>query len=222
MLQKLTKYFLILAKTMFMKFFTLSIFLIFFYSCQQKKENLSVESNTNQLQKEKDDFIAKAKTIAMNSQKALGGKLKAKLAEGGPIHALEFCSLQAIPITDSLSDAQEVTIRRVTDKTRNAANIADDKELDYINFVKEQLKNGEIPTPNAQILSDKNVAYFPIITNAMCLQCHGQKGNTLADATYQKIQELYPDDMATGYADEELRGIWVIEMLKNSNGVIVD
>ena len=30
--------------------------------------------------------------------------------------------------------------------------------------------------------------------------------------TLNKIHELYPDDKATGYGPNELRGIWVIEM----------
>jgi hypothetical protein len=48
----------------------------------------------------------------------------------------------------------------------------------------------------------------------MCLQCHGIPNNQILPTTLSKIKELYPTDKATGYGENELRGIWVIEMDK--------
>jgi hypothetical protein len=51
----------------------------------------------------------------------------------------------------------------------------------------------------------------------MCLQCHGDPANDISPETLNKIQTLYPDDAATGYKTNELRGIWVVEMPKKSD-----
>ena len=46
----------------------------------------------------------------------------------------------------------------------------------------------------------------------MCLQCHGSKGIDIAPETLKVIEEKYPNDQATGYTENQLRGIWVIEL----------
>jgi len=46
----------------------------------------------------------------------------------------------------------------------------------------------------------------------MCMQCHGSENEQIDNNTLAKINELYPDDKATGYGVGELRGIWVVEM----------
>jgi Protein of unknown function (DUF3365) len=56
--------------------------------------------------------------------------------------------------------------------------------------------------------------YYPILTNAMCLQCHGKPNVDISITTLDKIHALYPDDRATGYVVNELRGLWVVEMDK--------
>jgi hypothetical protein len=48
----------------------------------------------------------------------------------------------------------------------------------------------------------------------MCLQCHGKPGTDISEATTAKLRQLYPNDKATGYGINELRGIWVVEMNK--------
>ena len=45
--------------------------------------------------------------------------------------------------------------------------------------------------------------YHPLVTNAMCLLCHGQN---LAPGVAELLVERYPGDRATGYAPNELRG----------------
>lgn len=192
--------------------------LILLFSCNKKESKTEItEKPTAPIidnSTAKADFLTFATEIAQNSQQALGGQLKAKLMEGGAIHALDFCSVEAIPITDSLSKIHNATIRRVSDKNRNPDNKANESELNYINFVKEQIAAGKKPEPSAEIFPDRNVAYLPIITNAMCVQCHGEPENTLANETLQKIQSLYPEDKAIGYGADQLRGIWVIEVMQ--------
>ena len=198
------------------KLFFLSLLSLFILSCEKKDETSSSQDiNTSSID-DSADFLTKGQEIAMNSQKALGSQLMAKMQEGGPIHALEFCSVEAIPITDSLSKVHNVKISRVSDKNRNPDNEASHAQLDYMDLVKNQLKNGEKPMPLIEPTSKNPKAYYPIVSNPMCLQCHGTPGKEMSEETYAKIQELYPDDKAIGYQDNQLRGIWVIEMMKNT------
>lgn len=48
----------------------------------------------------------------------------------------------------------------------------------------------------------------------MCLQCHGEAGTEIAPATLAVLQREYPDDRATGYGADELRGLFVVGMHK--------
>jgi len=52
--------------------------------------------------------------------------------------------------------------------------------------------------------------YKPILTAlSACLQCHGPE-EEINPETLQKIKTLYPNDKATGYSINELRGLWKI------------
>ena len=44
----------------------------------------------------------------------------------------------------------------------------------------------------------------------MCLKCHGDVNNAITPPTLQAIHTLYPDDQATGYQTNQVRGIWKI------------
>jgi hypothetical protein len=56
------------------------------------------------------------------------------------------------------------------------------------------------------------VGYYPIVTNAMCLQCHGTEGVDISPSTQAVIDRQYPDDQATGYGEKQLRGLFVVTM----------
>ena len=56
--------------------------------------------------------------------------------------ALEFCNVNAIPLTKQLEDQHNVMIKRVSDKNRNPDNVANVAEL-KINM--DDIVNIEIP-----------------------------------------------------------------------------
>jgi hypothetical protein len=43
-----------------------------------------------------------------------------------------------------------------------------------------------------------------------CLQCHGQPGTDINEATMAQIKNLYPEDHATGYKLGDVRGLWKV------------
>ena len=173
----------------------------------------SEKNNTNKIAKTaKQDYLNKGLEIALATQSILGKNLLTAIQNVGTAGALEFCNTRAIPLTDSMAVVLNAQIKRVSDKNRNADNAANQMEIVYINQVKRALKkNGEVK-PQLQEMNNKMVGYYPILTNNMCLKCHGNPSEDLDVKTYEVLKDRYPNDKAVGYLANELRGIWVISM----------
>ena len=147
---------------------------------------------------------------ALTTKAVLGKNLMGAFQKKGTLEALSFCNEKAYPLTDSMSVVHNAIIKRVTDKPRNPKNQADAEELGYINTFKQVVANGEEPSPIVNELDNKVQVFYPITTNAMCLQCHGKPNETIKPATLKKITLLYPKDKAIGYDVNEVRGIWSV------------
>ncbi len=152
----------------------------------------------------------KARTYAMEAQKTLGKTLKAKIAEAGPAAAIGFCNERALPITDSVARSYGVKIQRVTDRPRNPANRASEAEAGIMASWADSLLAGRVPGPLG--IAEKKAAhyYFPIQTNALCMNCHGKPEKEITPEVLTLIRETYPQDEAMGYAPDQLRGMWKI------------
>ncbi|MBT8321956.1 MAG: DUF3365 domain-containing protein, partial [Eudoraea sp.] len=57
---------------------------------------------------------------------------------------------------------------------------------------------------------EANIHYFPILTNAMCLQCHGKPESDMQSVTLKQLKAYYPQDKALGYGPNEVRGLWKV------------
>jgi cytochrome c553 len=153
-------------------------------------------------------------SYAKSTKQTLGKNLMGAMQKEGVMHALEFCNVQAMPLTDSMATKHKASIKRVSDKNRNPSNTANKQELEYISFYKEIVANGEEPEPIVMEEDEKVNFYYPIVTNDMCLKCHGTPDKQMERETYSKIKELYPNDKAIGYDVNEVRGIWSISFDK--------
>ncbi len=156
------------------------------------------------------DPVAKGVQMAQATKAVLGSNLKKALKERGAAGAVDFCATRALPLTDSMALQQGVSIQRVSDRNRNPNNAADSISLLQIERYKEQLAAGEALKGTATVVGGEQWVFAPILTNGMCLQCHGEAGKEVEEATLKVIQEKYPDDQATGYSLNELRGIWKV------------
>lgn len=152
--------------------------------------------------------------MAQTTKAELGKNLMGQIQKNGVIAALDFCNIQAMPLTDSMAVVHKAHIKRVSDKPRNPKNKANAVELQYIKTFKEQVASGQEPKPIVSTIGEKVEFYYPIVTNSMCLKCHGTPKKELESLTLAKILEHYPNDKATGYGDNEERGIWSIEFDK--------
>ena len=152
--------------------------------------------------------------ISNQTQGVLLSNVSKAMQQGGSLYAVEFCNLQASGLVDSLNTEFNCEISRVTDKNRNPENRLEtktDKQMwTYFSNIQQNEELHDTLIQNKEIIT----YYKPILT-AMpaCLQCHGPVQD-IDPETYKKIETLYPEDKATGYALNELRGMWKIEFGK--------
>ncbi|SFI97914.1 c-type heme family protein [Olleya namhaensis] len=151
---------------------------------------------------------------ALTTKAVLGKNLMGTIQKKGTLEALAFCNEKAYPLTDSMSVVHNATIKRVSDKPRNQNNLANNKELTYIKSFKNDIKNNTEPKPIVDVLDSKVLVYYPITTNAMCLQCHGKPNQDIKRPTLNSLANLYPEDKATGYSINQVRGIWSVSFDK--------
>ncbi|POY38833.1 hypothetical protein C3L50_11945 [Flavobacterium alvei] len=171
-------------------------------SCNKKpKEETTVISK---------DVKETLQKYAVETKGVLGKNLMNAINTQGTEKAIEFCSTRAIVLTDSMGTAFNATLKRVSDKPRNPVNKANDNETAFINELKQKISKGEKMTPKFSESDGKITGYFPIETNAMCLQCHGSKDLDIKPNVLKKIVQLYPNDQATGYKENQIRGIFVV------------
>lgn len=201
--------------------FLLSVF-VFALSCKDapkmKQEVLDNSNNssssvsTPKIDAKVNDslFLEKGKMIAQSTQKVLGKNLMLNIQKNGPVGAVEFCNEKAYPLTDSMAIVHHAKIKRVTDKPRNINNKASDKELEYIEFFKSKINNNESYEPIVTNENGKTHFYSPIVTNTMCLNCHGVPKTNIDPKVTQLLNDKYPYDEAIGYKENEVRGIWSI------------
>lgn len=152
---------------------------------------------------------------AMAVQAALGKTLQEKISKEGAPAAIEFCNLNALAITDSLSRELGATISRITDRPRNPQSAASEWEMKYFSVYRKDLAEGHTAKGLVALRENRIHVYYPIVTNNLCLQCHGSPGMEITPEVYSGIKERYPEDRAVGYSAGELRGLWKVAFPEN-------
>ena len=151
---------------------------------------------------------------ALATQGVLGKNLMGAIKEKGVIGAVEFCNIQAYPLTDSMSVAYNANIKRVTNKPRNVDNQVNSRELGYIRAFEKNIADNQEPQPILDETDKEVTFYYPITINSMCLQCHGTLNKEMDMEAYKNIKLLYPKDMAIGYQENDVRGLWRVTFNK--------
>ncbi len=153
---------------------------------------------------------------ADNVLAALQVKLQNAIAAGGAAGAMQFCSVNAMTLTDSLSNLDPpVRIKRVSAKLRNPLNAPDTAEQRALELMQSNLEaGGEPPTEVMQKFTrgQRSIVRFyrPIRVAPPCLACHGDPA-AFEPAVKQVLSERYPADLATGYQPGDVRGLIRVE-----------
>ncbi len=142
---------------------------------------------------------------------ALKENLLKAMSEGGPKNAVEFCSTEAMAITDAAS-GDAVQVGRASLKTRNPANTGPDWVKAWLVDAQAKVDGGADPASLTGVktiaaTADGSVARVlkPILVEGPCLNCHGGSEQVSPEVT-AILAERYPEDTATGYALGQLRG----------------
>lgn len=183
------------------------------FSCGGDKSPAQIEEQQPDFSDEvRKEYLEKGKKIAQESFQVLSGKLQKEIAEVGIVGAIDRCNIHAASAIDSISSLYNVSIKRTALRVRNQGNKATDEEKHLLKLFDRALGAKEVLNPML-MFSDSNRLrfYSPIMMKPLCLNCHGEPGNTMSEEVYEKIIEKYPLDKAIGYELGDFRGLWSIE-----------
>lgn len=165
------------------------------------------------------DARVDAAFIVEQATQAIQGALRKAIDEknGDLVHAVQYCNLNAYPITDSLEQHFGVKIKRTSLQVRNIANEPDSVERALLENLQKVAFAGAQPSP---LILDINKDYFryvsPIMIKPLCLNCHGMRERgDIPEVVQKEINERYPLDKAYDYNLNELRGAWMVMLPKN-------
>ncbi len=196
------------------------------FACSGKKVDKSTyeeELKSREIKKVSEaDLFEKAlqigDSIATRSQLALSSKLQVAIKSGGVPEAISFCKLNALPVVDSLEKKYNAQIKRVSFQYRNPSDEPDSLEYSLLEAYQFNINEGIEVKANIQDPHDGYLLFTKpiLINNPLCLRCHGEVGKEISPENHQLIVELYPEDKATGYAMNQLRGMWSIRLSKKN------
>jgi hypothetical protein len=179
-------------------------------SCRKDEEKVNTEIlESSILHKE---YYEKGRNITEASFNSLKFNLMQAMGTKGVGGAIEYCNIAANPLTDSLSEVFGADIRRTTLNWRNPLNKPNNIEKELLDFYENSHKAESKLSDSVVQISENEFLYVkPIFVQGLCMNCHGNTGNTLTDSNYVIIKKLYPQDRAINYKDGDLRGIWSIK-----------
>lgn len=148
------------------------------------------------------------KNLALAARDRLFERLMARLAAvmqaSGPEGAVAVCREEAPQISRAVSEEMGVTIGRTSHKLRNPNN----RPRPWVASVIATKPD----TPQFLTAADGRLgAVLPIRLKSQCLTCHGSP-EAIPEPVRNALREFYPNDEATGFAENDLRGWFWVEV----------
>jgi hypothetical protein len=163
---------------------------------------------------EMEDLVAEGKGLVQQFGGALKTELLAAVEAGGPVNAINVCNLQAPAMATSMSEASGWSIGRSSHLLRNPANAPDEFTATAIEEFLARQVAGESAADlaKAAIVEENGQRVFRLVkaipTGGLCLNCHG--GDNVKPIIVDRLAELYPEDMARGFSEGEMRGVFTL------------
>ena len=128
--------------------------------------------------------------------------------EAGPAAAVTAC--QAIgPSVTRAAGSRTATVGRTSHRLRNPDNAP---KVWMKPLLQSYLDHPDKMDPKVIVLDENTIGYMePIYLQPMCVTCHGM---SIAPAVRKRIDELYPDDQATGFEPGHFRGVFWVELAR--------
>ncbi len=174
---------------------------------------LSLMAGTASAEDNLEARAAASRAVTQDFMKTLKGELQQAIKKGGPDYAIAVCQDKAPEIADDFSEQKDWQVGRTSLRTRNPDNAPDDWERDVLKTFEKQLAEGQDPKKmeHYEVVQRDDTQVFrymkAIPTGEVCLACHGEQ---VGGAVAARLEELYPEDEATGYEVGDIRGAFTI------------
>ncbi len=160
-----------------------------------------------------EERIASSRAAAKALGSSLKSELEAAVKSGGVISAIPVCNTKAPTITADKSKELAMDVGRTSLKIRNPNNAPDEWESAMLKQFEERKAAGEAPAKldAYEIVEQDGKKVFRYIKaipmDKVCVVCHGAD---IKDELSAKLDELYPEDKARGFQEDDLRGAFTI------------
>lgn len=158
-----------------------------------------------------DGVPADMEAVAKNLPPKLMAVVRSEIQAHGVDGAVAACNEKAPALAKEASQANGMQIRRVSLKNRNPKAVPDAWEASVLQDFDRRAAKGEAPASlEAATVEKQNgqtvFRYMKALpTQELCVTCHGQPSQ-MDSAVLQKIKQMYPADLATGYRAGQIRG----------------
>ncbi|MDC9725796.1 MAG: DUF3365 domain-containing protein [Gammaproteobacteria bacterium] len=169
--------------------------------------------SNNAIAHEHEQFTQEGKAAIKEFAGTLKSSLVTAMKSGGPIEAISVCNDVAPSIAADISNKYGFQVARTSLKIRNPDNSADDWEKEILfQFEASKQQGEEVKTLFVSEATTQNGNHElrmmkAIPTAEICLTCHG---SDIAPAIQTKLDELYPNDQATGFKLGDIRGAFTL------------
>lgn len=159
----------------------------------------------------REEALQVARDAAQEAFQQLSGELAQAIQAGGTVAAIPVCDSKAESLVSQIAVERNLSMIRLSDRPRNPSQAATGADLATIeNFRAAILAGRSAVAAVSQEEDGSTLVRMPIVASQpLCLQCHGSETDISAE-TRAAILASYPNDKATGYRLNELRGIWRI------------
>jgi hypothetical protein len=161
---------------------------------------------------ELEDLAAEARGIITGFSAQLQAELQSAIAAGGFENAIGVCSTRA-PALAAAASRDGWHVGRTSLKVRNPANNPDEFERRVLLDFEQKLADGRtiesLGYYQMNAVGERTEFRYmkAIETQDLCLGCHGA---AIAPAVARRLDEIYPEDQARGYAAGQLRGAFTL------------
>lgn len=124
---------------------------------------------------------------------------------GGPSNAVEVCAQKAPQIAKEISAETGWDVRRVSLKNRNENAVPDEWERSILEtFERAQATGASEDELVASILLKNEFRMMKAqVLQPLCATCHG---TSIDEQTVEVLKQYYPNDLAIGYEQGQVRG----------------
>jgi cytochrome c5 len=156
--------------------------------------------------------VARAEAAAGALGKGLLERLTQELHSGSAADAVRVCS-EVAPQLARAHSGDGLTVRRISLKARNPANVPDTLEREVLVEMQALHADERRPVSVTRVVETEGRAqlrwFRPIVVASTCLRCHGA-ADEIDPEVRAILAERYPEDRATGYAVGDLRGAFSV------------